>query len=61
MSVSGPLWVLQPATVSALAVLLDQEKLLATAEGRLRDWRGVAELSVQPCSGAGHTSLLEDT
>ena len=41
----APLWVLQTSTVQALSVLLEQERLLATEEGLLRDWRGVAELS----------------
>ena len=41
----APLWVLQTSTVQALSVLLEQEKLLATEDGLLRDWRGVAELS----------------
>ena len=41
----GPLWVLQPSTVQSLSVLLDQEKLIPTDHGHLRDWRGVAEMS----------------
>ena len=41
----APLWVLQTSTVQAVSVLLEQEKLLATEDGLLRDWRGVAELS----------------
>ena len=42
---SAPLWVLQPSTVSLLSVQLQQQKLLTSQEGHLRDWRGVAELS----------------
>jgi len=41
----APLWVLQPSTVSLLSVQLEQQKLLPSSEGHLRDWRGVAELS----------------
>ena len=42
---AAPLWVLQPSTVENLGVLLEQEKLLPSDSGHLRDWRGVAELS----------------
>ena len=42
---AAPLWVLQPSTVESLAVLLEQEKLIRSDSGNLRDWRGVAELS----------------
>ena len=42
---SAPLWVLQPSTVESLAVVLEQERLLPSDCGQLRDWRGVAELS----------------
>jgi len=41
----APLWVLQPSTVSLLSVQLQQQKLIPSPEGHLRDWRGVAELS----------------
>eukprot|EP00092_Neocalanus_flemingeri_P018716 GFUD01020271.1.p1 GENE.GFUD01020271.1~~GFUD01020271.1.p1 ORF type:complete len:408 (+),score=109.12 GFUD01020271.1:421-1644(+) len=41
----APLWVLQPSTVSLLSVQLQQQKLLPSSGGHLRDWRGVAELS----------------
>jgi len=41
----APLWVLQPSTVSLLAVQLQQQKLIPSIDGHLRDWRGVAELS----------------
>jgi len=41
----APLWVLQPSTVALLSVQLEQQKLLPSSEGHLRDWRGVAELS----------------
>jgi len=41
----APLWVLQPSTVSLLSVQLQQQKLIPSCEGHLRDWRGVAELS----------------
>jgi len=44
-SPDAPLWVLQPSTVEALAVLLESEKLLPSIEGKLRDWRGVTEES----------------
>ena len=42
---SAPLWVLQPSTVESLAVVLQQERLIPSDSGLLRDWRGVAELS----------------
>ena len=42
---AAPLWVLQPSTVENLGVLLEQEKLIPSDSGNLRDWRGVAELS----------------
>eukprot|EP00090_Calanus_glacialis_P016320 TRINITY_DN25575_c0_g1_i1.p1 TRINITY_DN25575_c0_g1~~TRINITY_DN25575_c0_g1_i1.p1 ORF type:complete len:418 (-),score=134.47 TRINITY_DN25575_c0_g1_i1:123-1376(-) len=41
----APMWVLQPSTVSMLSVQLQQQKLIPSSEGYLRDWRGVAELS----------------
>ena len=41
----APLWVLQASTVQDVSVLLEQEKLIATEDGLLRDWRGVAQLS----------------
>jgi len=44
-SLSAPLWVLQPSTVSHLSVMLHEPKLLPSPGGYLRDWRGVAELS----------------
>lgn len=42
---SAPLWALQPSTVESLAVVLEQERLIPSDSGHLRDWRGVAELS----------------
>ena len=42
---SAPLWVLQPSTVESLAVVLEQQRLIPSDCGHLRDWRGVAELS----------------
>jgi len=41
----APLWVLQPSTVHLIAVQLQQQKLLPSPGGHLRDWRGVAQLS----------------
>jgi len=41
----APLWVLQPSTVNLIAVQLQQQKLLPSPGGHLRDWRGVAQLS----------------
>ena len=39
----APLWVLRPSTLAHLSAQLCCERLLPTEEGRLADWRGVAE------------------